>query len=322
MRPAWIDVVELLYHTTRCASMDVEETAKAIKDMRIRGAGRIARACASALYEFADTYKGDDRETLMHDIEDAKETLIASRPTAVSLYNGVMASLKGIDKETDVDAILSTIKGRAEEFIDNSYEAVNSIAELGSSIIRDGDVIMTHCNSSAVISTLKRAHEQGKNIKVFATETRPWRQGLITSRELADAGIDVTLIVDSAACLMMDNVNKVFVGADTVTAQGTLVNKVGTSQLALTAHEKGIPFYACAETYKFSPLTLNGDDVRIEVRDIREIAKEGEVPDTVKIYNPVFDRTLGRYITYYITELGMISPSSARETIVELFNED
>ena len=115
--------------------MDVEETAKAIKDMRIRGAGRIARACASALYEFADTYKGDDRETLMHDIEDAKETLIESRPTAVSLYNGVMASLKGIDKETDVDAILSTIKGRAEEFIDNSYEAVNSIAELGSSII-------------------------------------------------------------------------------------------------------------------------------------------------------------------------------------------
>ena len=302
--------------------MDVEGTAKAIKDMSIRGAGRIARACASALYEFADTYEGDDRDALLRDIEDAKETLIASRPTAVSLYNGVMASLKGVEKGEDVEDILSMIKGHAEEFIDNSHEAVDSIAELGASIIRDGDAILTHCNSSAVISTLKEAHAQGKNIKVFATETRPWRQGLITARELAEAGIDVTLIVDSAACLVMDNVDKVFVGADTVTAQGTLINKVGTSQLAIVAHEKGIPFYACAETYKFSPLTLDGDDVEIEERDIREVAREVDVPDTVKIYNPVFDRTVGEYITYYITELGMIAPSSARETIIELFSED
>lgn len=302
--------------------MDVDGTAKAIKNMKIRGAGRIARACASALYDFADTYEGTDRKHFLEDLEEAKKKLIASRPTAVSLYNGVMASVKGVEKGEDVEEMISIIKGHAEEFMENSCDAVKSIAELGSSIIRDGDVIMTHCNSSAAVAVLKEAHDQGKNIKVFATETRPWRQGLITVRELYDAGIDVTLIVDSAARLVMEGVDKVFVGADTVTAQGTLINKVGTSQLALAAHEKGIPFYACAETYKFSPLTLKGDNVRIEVRNTDEIARPGEIPEGVKIYNPVFDRTPGNLITYYITELGMISPSSAKETITELFEEE
>ncbi len=302
--------------------MDVDETAKAIKDMRIRGAGRIARACASALYDFADSYEGTDRERLLEDLEKAKRKLIASRPTAVSLYNGVTASVKGAEKGADTEEIISIVKGHAEEFIENSRDAVKSIAELGSSIIRDGDVLMTHCNSSAAVAVIKEAHRQGKKIKVFATETRPWRQGLITVRELYDVGIDVTLIVDSAARLVMEGVNKVFVGADTVTAQGTLINKVGTSQLALAAHERNIPFYACAETYKFSPLTLKGDNVRIEVRNTDEVARPGEVPEGVKIYNPVFDRTPGELITYYITESGMISPSSAKETITELFEEE
>ena len=299
--------------------MTIEETATAIKDMSIRGAGKIARACASALYELAESYDGDDPEEFMEMLEDAKNDLIASRPTAVSLYNGVMYSLKGIGKWMDVEEMRREVMNNADEFIKDSIQAVKTIGELGAEIVDDGDVIMTHCNSSAALSVIKEAHVQGKNIKVYATETRPWRQGLITVRQLAEAGVDVTLIVDSAVRLVMEDVDKVFVGADTVTAQGTLFNKVGTSQLALAANELDVPFYVCTESYKFSPMSLNGDNVRIEVRETAEIVKEGEVPKEVKIYNPVFDRTPAKYIDTIITEKGGISPYKARDFIIEQF---
>jgi len=299
--------------------MTVEETAVSIRNMSIRGAGKIARACASALYELAESYEGDDPEELFEMLEDGKETLLASRPTAVSLYNGVMYSLKGVGKWMDAEEMRKSVMDNADEFIENSLQAVQKIGELGADIIDDGDVLMTHCNSSAAVSVIKTAHQQGKRIKVYATETRPWRQGLITSRELAEAGVDVTLIVDSAVRLVMEDVDKVFVGADTVTAQGTLFNKVGTSQLALAAKELDVPFYVCSETYKFSPLSLNGDNVRIELRDTEEVVKDGDLPKSVKIYNPVFDRTPAKYIDTYITEKGGISPYKARDLIIEQF---
>jgi len=299
--------------------MIIEETATAIRDMSIRGAGKIARACASALYELAESYSGSDPLELMGMLESARNTLISSRPTAVSLYNGVMYSLKGIGRWMDVGEMRKAVMNNADEFIRNSIQAVKRIGELGAEIIDDGDVIMTHCNSSAALSVIKAAHAQGKDVKVYATETRPWRQGLITAKELAEAGVDVTLIVDSAVRLVMEDVDKVFVGADTVTAQGTLFNKVGTSQLALAADELDVPFYVCTETYKFSPLSLNGDNVRIEVRETAEIVREGELPESVKIYNPVFDRTPAKYIDTLITEKGGISPYKARDLIIEQF---
>ena len=296
--------------------MNVDETAAAITDMTIRGAGKIARAGASALSDFAGSYSGNDKGSFLKDLEKAKKTLLDSRPTAVSLWNGVHATIKSVEDQKDVGEMIALIQNNAKVFIDNSNNAVKFIGEIGAKRIRDGDVIMTTCNSSVALGVIKTAFRQGKDIKVYATESRPWRQGIITVNELAKEGIDTTLIIDAAVRSVMKKVNEVFVGADTITSHGALINKIGTSQLALAAHEARARFYVCSETYKFSPLTLFGDMVTIEERDIGEVVKEGEISSSVKVFNPVFDSTPARYIDAIITELGMMSPGSVYDVMV------
>ena len=207
--------------------MNVEETAASIKDMTIRGAGKIARAGAAAMSDFAAGYSGNDRASFLSDMEKAKKTLLDSRPTAVSLWNGVHATVRGVEDCRDVGEMVSLIQENAKTFIDNSNNAVKFIGEIGAKRIKDGDVIMTHCNSSAALSVIKTAFRQGKDIKVYATESRPWRQGILTVTDLAKEGVDTTLIIDSAVRSVMKKVNEVFVGADTITSHGALINKVG-----------------------------------------------------------------------------------------------
>ncbi len=294
----------------------IESTASAIGDMTIRGAGRIARAGASAMGSFAESYSGNSLEEFNNAVSDAMRILLASRPTAVSLWNGVHASVRGLSDAGSVGEARELIISNSKAFVESSEKAVETIARIGAKRICDGDTVMTHCNSSAAVGVLKEAHRQGKDFRVFATESRPWRQGIITVTELADAGIDTTLIIDSAVRSVMKKTDKVFVGADTVTSHGALVNKIGTSQLALSAHEARVQFYVCAETYKFSPMTLYGDMVTIEERDVGEIIRPGEIPESVKVFNPVFDSTPAAYIDAIITELGMISPGSVYDVMV------
>ena len=295
----------------------VDVTARKISDMSIRGAGRIARAGASAIGDFARNYEGRSLEGFLADLDKAADTLVSSRPTAVSLWNGVHSAVKGARECASLEEAMEKVSGNADRFVEGSSKAVERIARIGAKRIKDGDTILTHCNSSAALGVIKEAHRQGKSLKVYATESRPWRQGILTVTDLANSGIDVTLVVDSAVRSVMKRIDKVFVGADTITSDGVLINKIGTSQLALAAHERRVPFYVCAETYKFSPMTLYGDMVVIEERDISEVVKPGEVPDSVKIFNPVFDSTPGRYIDALITEVGMISPGSVYGVMTE-----
>ena len=299
----------------------IAETAQGIRDMKIRGAGRIARAGASALGDYAGSYTGTDPDSFRKDLAAASKTILDSRPTAVSLWNAVHASLRGIGSARSVQDIKALVRANADGFCIRSEKAVERIAAIGAKRIEDGDVVMTHCNSSAAIGVLKEAHRQGKEFKAYATESRPWRQGILTVRELSAAGIDTTLIIDSAVRTVMKRTDKVFVGADTITSHGALINKVGTSQLALAAHESRVQFYACGETYKFSPMTLFGDMVTIEERDTSEIVRPGEVPEDVKVFNPVFDSTPAQYIDAIITELGMISPGSVYDVMVRQLGE-
>ncbi|MFA6709782.1 MAG: ribose 1,5-bisphosphate isomerase [Candidatus Methanomethylophilaceae archaeon] len=296
--------------------MNVDDTAVMIRDMTIRGAGRIARAGASALSDFAGSYEGRDMRAFRKDIEKAKKKILGSRPTAVSLWNGVHATLRGVEEAKDVGDAVSMIQKNAEEFIANSTRAVELIGRIGSKRIEDGDVIMTHCNSSAALSVIKTAYDQGKHIKVYATESRPWRQGILTVNDLGKAGIDTTMIVDSAVRTVMTEVDRVFVGADTITSHGAVINKIWTSQLALAAYEARVQFYVCSETYKFSPMTLSGDTVAIEERSYEEIVKKGEIPDSVKVYNPVFDVTPAKYVDAIITELGVMSTGSVYDVLI------
>ena len=302
--------------------MDVDSTVEAIKSMEIRGAGRIARAGASALSDFAEKYSGTDLGKFRTDLAEAKDKILGSRPTAVSLWNGVHATLKGADACSSVDEAKALIIRNAKQFNDASVNAVRIIGEIGAKRIQDGDVILTHCNSSAALSVIKTAFKQGKKFKVYATESRPWRQGILTVNELAKEGIDVTLIIDSAVRSVMKYVTKVFVGADTITSHGTLINKVGTSQVALMANEARVQVYVCSETYKFSPMTLFGDLVTIEERDHAEVIGDAKLDPAVKIFNPVFDSTPSKYIDAIITEVGMISPGSVYHVMTQQLGDE
>lgn len=296
--------------------MNVEETAGSIRRMEIRGAGQIARAAAEALKQIAVEHRESDLEGLRRKLTEGREALLSSRPTAVSLWNAVQWVLRGTDEIREVGELRETIIRRADEFVTRSRTAVERIGVIGARRIRDGDRLLTHCNSSAALSVIRKAHREGKKVEVIATESRPWRQGLITVRQLADEGIPVTLIVDSAVRWVMRGIDAVLVGADTITSNGVVINKIGTSLIALAADEARVPFMVCAETYKFSPRTMFGELVEIEERDRTEVVRPGEIPDEVDVLNPVFDATSPEYIDSIITEIGLMSPYSSYEIIV------
>ncbi len=296
--------------------MNINDTAAKISSMEIRGAGKIARAAAQALLQFAINLDEKNPGKFLKALETAKETLFNTRPTAVSLANALDAVMKGAKGNT-VDEIKKGIKSSAEQFISSSEKAIETIAKICSQRIQDGYTIITHCNSTLAVSAIIKAHEQGKKVRVFATETRPWRQGLITAQALADSGVDVTLIVDSAVGFFMRETDLVIVGADTVTADGTIINKIGTSQVALAASVYSVPVIVCAETYKFSKATLEGKPVVIEERDVAEVVEQNKLKG-VKVRNPVFDATPSKYITAIITELGIYSPHAAYTIIQKM----
>ena len=293
----------------------IEEIGEEIKEMKIRGAGRIARAAAEALKIFAQEYKGGEDE-FRDRIKKVSDYLISTRPTAVSLKNAIYYVLNRMRGER-LDELRERVIQSADEFIKSSLEAVEKIGKFGAERIRNGSTILTHCNSSAALATIIQAHKDGKDIKVFNTETRPWLQGHITARTLSKEGIDVTMIVDSAVRYFMRDIDIVIVGADTIASNGALINKIGTSQIALIAHEARVPFIVAAETYKFSPETVIGKLVDIEERPHSEIANPDDFPG-VKFRNPVFDATPPEYIDAIITERGVISPYLAYQIIREV----
>jgi ribose 1,5-bisphosphate isomerase len=293
------------------------ETAEKIRNMEIRGAGRIARAAALALREEAGSVQADTLEEFNRKMHEAFKTLYLTRPTAVSLPNALRIVMRY--KAENVEDARRQIIANADAFIANSEKAVKLIGEIGARRIRDGDTIMTHCNSSAAASILTTAFRQGKHINVIATETRPRLQGLVTVDVMQKAGIPTTLILDSAVRYFMKKADLVVVGADAITVNGNLINKIGTSQLSLAAHEARVPFMVAAETYKFSPRTLLGELVEIEERDPAEVLSEEKRKQwpSLKVRNPAFDITPHRYIDLICTEIGAIPPEMAFWVITE-----
>lgn len=299
---------------------EVLDTAQKISSMEIRGAGKIGRAAAEALKAAAEKSKARDAKAFLTELEEAGKILIAARPTAVSLPNAVRFVLSRVRSAPpqEVEALRRAAVDAAEEFVQNSISAVERIGEIGAKRFSDGDVVLTHCNSMAVNAVLKTAWRSGKKFEVYVTESRPRYQGHITARQLAEEGIPVTMIVDSAVRYIMKDVDKVIVGADSIAANGAAVNKIGTAQIALIAREARALFFVAAESYKFHPETLLGSLVEIEERDAREVADPGEFPG-VRIRNPAFDVTPPEYIDLIITEKGIIPPQAAIMVIREEF---
>lgn len=289
----------------------LKETAEKIKSMEIRGAGKIARAAAAELRDYAARLEAKDLDDFNENMKYAAQLLVSTRPTAVSLPNAVRWVMKY--KGENVDEAKADIKKLADEFITNSENAVRRIGEIGARRVRDGDTIMTHCNSSAAISIMAEAHAQGKGINVIATESRPRWQGLLTIKQLDKLGINATLIVDSAVRFFMKDVDIVIMGADAVTVNGSVINKIGTSQLAMAAHEARTNVIIAAETYKFSPRSILGELVEIEERNSDEVISREKLDEfsNVRVRNPAFDVTPREYIDLICTEVGAIPPEMA-----------
>lgn len=296
---------------------DVDDVIDAIINMRVRGAPLLGVIGALAIALTAYKYRDRKRKEMIRELEIVGEKIVKSRPTAVNLEWGVNRLLK---KARETDGDYNKIINEALTVMNEDIMVNTTIAKIGSELIKDGDRVLTHCNTGSLatvevgtaLGVILEAIKQGKNIKVFITETRPVLQGArLTAFELILAGIKPILIVDSAVAFTIKskNINKVFVGADRILRDGTTYNKIGTLQIALAAREYGADFYVVAPTSTFD-LKRDKKDIEIEIRRKDEITKIRDVriaPDNVETYNIAFDETPPELIKGFVTEKGIIT---------------
>jgi methylthioribose-1-phosphate isomerase len=268
---------------------------------------------------------------LLEDLHRAAGTLAATRPTAVNLNWALRRVLAAAEAAADVDAAQRTVLAEARRIHQEGLEADRRLSELGADLIPDGAAVLTHCNTGALatagygtaLGVLRAAHEQGKRLHVYATETRPLLQGArLTTWELLREGIPATLVVDSAAggLLRRGIVACVVVGADRIAANGDVANKVGTYGLAVLAHENGVPFYVAAPSSTVDLSLASGDGIPIEERAPEEVttfAGRHVAAEGIAVANPAFDVTPHRYVTAIITERG-IAREPYREALERL----
>lgn len=280
----------------------------AIRSMKIRGAASIGLNAARSLAEHVQGLQGTPAQVWQRTLTAAR-LLDSARPTAVSLHNCLGWILAGVKPEATVAGQKRAARETERLVADEVKTSREAIARHGARHVKDGDVVLTHCNSSTVVAILREAKNEGRVVEVIATETRPFRQGIITVTALRTAGLECALVVDSAVdhVLSTRDVDLVLVGADAVTADGSLYNKIGTAGVAALAGLHDVPFYAAAGLHKFSVKR----EVPIEHRSAKEIIKPGEVPRGVRVLNPVFDRTPPNRIDGYVTERGLESPAKA-----------
>ena len=305
----------------------VTETAEAIATMEIRGAATIASASAEALAAqaraaAAEEPAASDPEAFRASMRAAARDLRETRPTAVSLPNALRYVLQRMEGR-DVDALRRNVVEASESFVRQLDRAQEDLGRVGANRLADGDTVMTHCHSTDALACIEAAVEQGKSISAVVKETRPRQQGHITAEQLRDAGVPVTLIVDSAARRYLNEVDHVVVGADSIAADGGVINKIGTSGLAVNARERGVPIMTAAQTIKLHPETLTGHTVEIEMRSEDEVidpAARDEIGD-IAVDNPAFDVTPPRYMDAIVTEKGQFPPESIVTLMRELFGE-
>jgi ribose 1,5-bisphosphate isomerase len=293
----------------------VRATADKINRLEIRGARNIAIAAIKAIEELSKETKAKSKEDFMKELMAAKEILFASRATEPLMRNAIRWLIGQTERsgEADIIKLKEVVSKASQHFLKILEESKERIAEIGSRRIREGTTVLTHCHSSTVTYLLRKAKEAGNSFEVFCTETRPFLQGRITARELVEAGIKTTLIVDSAARFFMNKIDMVIVGADAITSEGNVINKIGTSMIALAAKEARTPFYVVSELLKFDPATMYGEYEKIEERSAEEVW--ANPPKGLIIRNPVFDVTRRDFIHGIICEEGIISPHLVSEIV-------
>ena len=301
-----------------------EDVYEAIYKLKVRGAPAIGICAAYSIYMLANKYKkvnsGEFRSKIIEDIN----YLSTSRPTAVNLTWALNRMLSIVQNNSNIiEDICNELLNEAISIHNEDIVMCKKISEYGLSLVNNGDGILTHCNAGPLATSkygtalgpLILGKENNINFKVFADETRPLLQGArLTSYELYNYGIDVTLICDNMVSTVMKNgwIQACFVGCDRIAANGDFANKIGTSGVAIIAKYYNIPMYALAPTSTIDLSCATGSDIKIEIRDNDEIKsqffKKPIAPDGVKCYNPSFDITNHELVTAIITEKGICRP--------------
>ncbi len=303
-----------------------EAVFEAIQKLRVRGAPAIGVAAAYGLYvavrDFPET---GDLVEFAKMLQEAGTYLAAARPTAVNLSWAItrMQTRFTEQQPKSVGEAKALLFAEAEAIRAEDEAACYAMGAHGLSLLKPGMGILTHCNAGTIatarygtcLSPIYLGQERGYGFRVFADETRPLLQGArLTSWELSKAGVDVTLICDNMASIVMKNgwIDAVVTGCDRMAANGDGANKIGTSGVAILAKAYGIPFYMYVPTSTIDLETATGDDIIIEERDGEEIYRmwyeKPMAPAGIKTYNPAFDVTKAEYITAVITEKGIVRP--------------
>ncbi|MFQ3318062.1 MAG: ribose 1,5-bisphosphate isomerase [Natronomonas sp.] len=301
---------------------EVRETAQRIADMEIRGAATIADAAATALGAQAAASDATTPSAFRAELDAAARTLHDTRPTAVSLPNALRYVLNDIEGDT-VAELRQSVQRRVATFRDDLDDAQERLGRIGAGRFTDGDTVLTHCHSTDAMACLEAAVEAGTDLEAVVKETRPRNQGHITARRLRELDVPVTLIVDNAAHQFLDDVDHLLCGADSIAADGSVVNKIGTAGLAVSARDRGVPVVVAAQSIKLHPKTLTGAAVKIEQRAAEEVLDEEARADIgdIDVANPAFDVTPPRHVDAIVTEHGQFPPESVVVLMRELFGE-
>ncbi|WNZ28538.1 MAG: S-methyl-5-thioribose-1-phosphate isomerase [Candidatus Bathyarchaeota archaeon] len=293
----------------------VLDTSGKIKRLEIRGARNVAIEAIKSLERGTKQSNANTKQELLKELSEAQTVLFASRSTEPLMRNAISFVIQSVESSnsTDVHDLVDAVSEVSGQFLERLKQSKEMIASVGSKRISDDSRILTHCHSSTVMKILKQAKLDGKQFELFCTESRPVFQGRLTAKEMIDAGIKTTMFVDSAVRHFINKVDFVVVGADAITSEGNVINKIGTSMVALAAKEARTPFYVATELLKFNPATILGDYEKIEERNPTEVWDSA--PDGLVIRNPAFDVTRREFIHGIICEEGIVAPNSVNELI-------
>jgi methylthioribose-1-phosphate isomerase len=313
----------------------LEDVAEAIRTLAVRGAPAIGVSAAFGVAMFAGELEGDAKAFRVG-FDRVAEVLAATRPTAVNLFWAIermRRRARRIEGDSPADR-RNALHTEALSIRDEDLESCRAIGRFGGPLIKAGEGILTHCNAGALatagygtaLGVIRAAHEAGTPMQVFSRETRPLLQGArLTTWELMEDGIEVTLVTDSMAAHMMTKgmVHRVVVGADRIAANGDAANKIGTFGLAITAQYHGVPFHVAAPGSTVDFAIGRGEDIPIEERDPAEVTAFGGTPVApagTRVYNPAFDVTPASLITSIITDAGVALPPFD-ESLVRLLGD-
>ena len=283
----------------------LKTTAQGIESLRIQGASAIAKAAVLAMKDVVHHSKAKKPNVLLYELHDAQRQLIRTRPTEPYLRNSLRSCLYKLVIGS-VPSLRESALMRMQWTLKLLERTNQEIAEIGARRIPKGGIVYTHCHSSTVVAVLREAKRQGKSFMVHNTETRPSFQGRITATQLSKLGIKVRHYVDSAARLALKDADVMLIGADAITAEGKVANKVGSELIAEAAQRIGVPLYVCTPSLKFAPHTLFGFEEVLEERHATEVWKNP--PNGVSVDNHVFEFVQPELITGIISELGIFKP--------------